>query len=175
MKRSYVVAVIGGACAGSEIAARLQELGVEVVVFEQNALPYGKIEDGLPRWHAKLQSKEKKAIDEKLDQEGIHFVPLCGLGRDIQLETLKRDWQLPMIILANGAWRDRELKVPGVEKITDDSFLYQNPLIYWFNHEHEPNYQGKTYQIPQGPVIVGGGLASIDVAKLCQFELIHFW
>jgi len=53
----HVVAVIGGATAGAEIAARLADLGARVVVFEQNARPYGKIEDGLPGRHVGLCKK----------------------------------------------------------------------------------------------------------------------
>lgn len=172
MKGKYFVAVVGGACAGSEIAAQLNELGVEVVVFEQNPLPYGKIEDGLPRWHEKLQHKEMGKIDEKLSREGVYYVPQCTLGEDLTLDTLVDEWQLPMVILATGAWRDRVLVVPGLEDVTDESFVYQNPFVYWFNHFHEPNYKGPHYEIPNGPVVIGGGLASIDVAKICQFQLI---
>ena len=35
-----------------------KERGINVVVFEQNIRPYGKIEDGLPKWHVKLQIQE---------------------------------------------------------------------------------------------------------------------
>ena len=45
----HVVAIFGGACAGSTAADILAAHGAEVVVFEQNIRPYGKIEDGLPR------------------------------------------------------------------------------------------------------------------------------
>lgn len=172
MKGKYLVAVVGGACAGSEIASQLNDLGVEVVVFEQNPLPYGKIEDGLPRWHEKLQKKEMGKIDEKLAQPGIHYVPLCALGEGVSLDDLIEQWRLPMVILATGAWRDRVLQVPGLEDVTDDSFVYQNPFVYWFNHFHEAHYKGKQFSIPNGPIVIGGGLASIDVAKICQFQLI---
>jgi NADPH-dependent glutamate synthase beta subunit-like oxidoreductase len=47
----HAVAVVGGATAGAEAAGMLAARGVTVVVFEQNPRPYGKIEDGLPRWH----------------------------------------------------------------------------------------------------------------------------
>ncbi len=60
------VAVIGGAVAGAEMAGRLAEAGTEVVVFEQNPRPYGKIEDGLPRWHHALRNKEYTTIGKHL-------------------------------------------------------------------------------------------------------------
>ena len=44
---THCVAVIGGATAGAEVAGRLAAQGAEVVVFDQNPRPYGKVEDGL--------------------------------------------------------------------------------------------------------------------------------
>ncbi len=55
----HYVVVFGGAVAGSEAASQLAERGIRVIVFDQNALPYGKIEDGLPLWHVKLHDKRR--------------------------------------------------------------------------------------------------------------------
>ena len=73
--RGHLVAVIGGATAGAEVAGRLAERGVRVVVFEMNPRPFGKIEDGLPRWHVGLRQKEYETIREKLSRPGVEFVP----------------------------------------------------------------------------------------------------
>lgn len=173
MDTSYMVAVVGGACAGSAITAELTDLGMDVIVIEQNHLPYGKIEDGLPRWHGKLQNKEMKTIDERMAHPKVHFVPACKLGEDLTLDQLRNDWGLPLVVMANGAWRDRPLWIEGVDQVRDDSFVYQNPLVYWFNHCHEPHFSGKSYKIQPGTVVIGGGLASVDVAKICQFELVR--
>lgn len=81
-----MVAVVGGATAGAEIAARLSERGAEVVVFDQNLRPYGKIEDGLPRWHAALRSKEYNTINTKMTMPRVHFCPLTKLGKDISVK-----------------------------------------------------------------------------------------
>lgn len=172
MVKSKVVAVVGGACAGSEIASKLAALGMQVIVFEQNPLPYGKIEDGLPCWHKKMQDREMSHIDEKLSHEKIQYVPNCALGKDIQLDELFDAWGLNLVVMATGAWRDRALNVKGVSEITNDSFVYQNAFVYWFNHQHEPHFNGKRYRIGKKPVIIGGGLASIDMAKICQFQRV---
>ena len=84
----YVIGVVGGATAGAETAALLAERGAAVVVFEQNARPYGKIEDGLPRWHVKLRAKEYETVNERLDRPDVHFVPLTKIGRDIDFREL---------------------------------------------------------------------------------------
>lgn len=164
------IAIIGGATAGAEAAARLREAGALCVVFEQNDRPYGKVEDGLPLWHRALRNKEYRTIDEKLDRPGISFVPATGIGRDVTFNELLEDWGFDLILLANGAWRDRPLPVSGADTYINRGLVYQNPLIYWFNHYREAGYDGPTYDVKDGAIVVGGGLASIDVAKVLQIE-----
>ena len=81
--KKHYIAVIGGSISGSEAANLLAQNGFRVVVFEMNALPYGKIEDGLPKWHVNLRNRQEKEIDNKLDHENIRFVPMVKIGRDI--------------------------------------------------------------------------------------------
>jgi len=166
----YAVAVIGGATAGAEIASQLAERGVEVTVFEQNPRPYGKIEDGLPRWHVALRRKEYAAIDARLSRPGVHFVPQTRVGRDLDFGELARDWGFTAVVLASGAWRDRPLPVEGADRWVGRGLVYQNPFIIWFNHAEEPGYTGERYRPADGALVVGGGLASIDVVKVLMLE-----
>jgi len=170
-KPHHFVAVIGGAVSGSVAAEILAENGVEVAVIEQNDRPYGKIEDGLPRWHVHQRHKEYEKIDARLSKEGIHFVPRTKLGEDLSFTDLVDEWGLSGVLLANGAWRDRPLGVPGCDDYVGKGIEYQNPFIYWFNHKEEKGFQGRQIDIPDGTVVFGGGLASIDVVKVCQLEL----
>ncbi len=169
MGSKKVVAICGGAVAGSEAARVCVESGAIALVFEQNVRPYGKIEDGLPRWHDKLRAKEYKAIDENLSREGVHFIPHTRLGEDITFG----EWadELSAVMLACGAWADRRLPVPDADRFVGRGLLYQNPFVYWFNHYLEDDYDGPRYEVPDGAIVVGGGLASIDVAKILNFEL----
>jgi len=166
----HIVAVIGGATAGAEVASRLAEAGIRVVVFEMNPRPYGKIEDGLPRWHHGLRHKEYETVGEKLSQAGVEYVPNTKIGRDIPFEALAREWGFSAVILANGAWRDRPLPVEGAERYVGKGLIYQNPFIIWFNHCDEKNYAGERFVPEDGALVVGGGLASIDVAKVHMLE-----
>lgn len=168
-KGSHVVAVFGGASAGSVAAEILASRGVQVVVFEQNLRPYGKIEDGLPRWHKQQRHMEYRKIDQRLSRPGVTFVPGTKLGRDIDFADAI-SWGWSAVLLANGAWRDRPLDVPEADRLLDHGFAYQNPFVYWFNHYAETAYAGPRYDVPDGAVCVGGGLASIDVVKICQIE-----
>ncbi len=171
-KKSHYVAVVGSAVSGSEAANLLAEKGVRVVVFDQNTLPYGKLEDGLPKWHEKLRDKQEAEIDRKLDNDKIRFIPNIKVGKDISFQDLV-DMGFSAVILANGAWKDRPLPVPGIDKFKDKQLIYQNDLLKWYNHYHEPDYKGKNYKIEDGVVVIGGGLASLDVIKLAMMELVE--
>jgi len=57
IKPGHLAVVVGGAVAGAEAVAQLTARGIRCVVLEQNPRPYGKIEDGLPRWHVKLRAQ----------------------------------------------------------------------------------------------------------------------
>jgi len=168
---NHVVAIVGGSTAGAEVAAALSARGVETVVFEQNDRPYGKIEDGLPRWHVALRRKEYATISSKLARPHVHFVPRTKLGRDLDFEDVARRWGFTGVVLAIGAWRDRPLPIPGADAYVDRGLVYQNSFIYWFNHFVEKGYSGPVYEVPDGTIVVGGGLASIDVVKVLQLEM----
>jgi ferredoxin--NADP+ reductase len=160
------VAVIGGATAGAEVAHRLAERGILVAVFEQNPRPFGKIEDGLPRWHEGLRAKEYNTIREKLSHPLVHFVPSTKVGRDLEFKDLVNEWGFTCVVLANGAWRDRPLPVPDADSYVGKGLVYQNPFVIAFNHAEDPTFSGETFDIVDGSIVVGGGLASIDVAKI---------
>lgn len=168
--REHFVAVIGGAISGSVAAEVLADHGIRVAVFEQNVRPYGKIEDGLPRWHVEQRKQEYARIDARLRKPGVYFIPCTKLGRDIDFDDLSKNWGFSAVILANGAWRDRDLGVSEVNQCIGKGFVYQNPFIYWYNHKNERGFTGPRYETPDGALVVGGGLASIDVVKVLQLE-----
>src|ERR1700683_2145073 len=167
---THFVAVVGGAISGSVAAEILADRGVRVAVIEQNKRPYGKIEDGLPRWHVEQRKQEYGRIDARLKKPGVYFVPCTKLGRDLEFDDLCKNWGFSAVILANGAWRDRDLGVHGAAGFVDKGLVYQNPFIYWYNHKNEKEYIGLRYETPDEALVVGGGLASIDVVKVLQIE-----
>lgn len=166
----HVVVIVGGAVAGSEAAAICAERGIVAIVVEQNDRPFGKIEDGLPRWHEKLRRKEYQQIGENLTRPGVFFMPRTKLGSDLTLDHIRAVWRVNAVLLANGAWRDRPL-FPGSDAHLGRGLVNQNALVYWYNHAHELGYAGPRFEISDDPVVVGGGLASIDVVKILNLEL----
>lgn len=168
---NHCVAIFGGAVAGSEAAYQLSLKGFRVVVFDQSLLPYGKLEDGLPKWHHKLRDQEEKKIDEKINQPNIWFVPGVKLGREISFEEVL-EWDFSAIILATGAWRDRVLPIEDIDQYVGRGLYYQNPFVIWFNHHHQPDYQDPACEIKDDAIVIGGGLASLDVVKILMLETV---
>lgn len=168
----HFIAIFGGAVAGAEAAFQLSNRGFRVVVFDQALLPYGKIEDGLPKWHAKLRDKEEEKINQKINQPNIRLVPGVRLGRDIDFQEVLT-WGFSAIILATGAWKDRPLPVDGIDAFINKGLYYQNALVHWFNHKHEPRYNGPQFEIRDDAMVIGGGLASLDVVKIVMIETVQ--
>src|SRR5258706_15049029 len=97
----HFVAIVGGAIAGSVAAEILADQGIRVVVIEQNERPYGKIEEGLPRWHREQRKQEYGRIDARLKRPGVFFLPSTKLGRDIDFQDLCDNWGFSAVLLAN--------------------------------------------------------------------------
>lgn len=173
INNKHFIAVIGGSVSGSEAVNLLTNQNFNVVVFDMNKLPYGKLEDGLPNWHHNLRDRQIELINERLNHENVFFVPNTKIGKDISFDELKNEWGFSSVILANGAWKDRELPVNNIDKFVDKGLIYQNSLIYWFNHKHEKGYDGPVYEMKNNALVVGGGLASLDVMKIIMIELVQ--
>lgn len=170
-KSTHRVLIVGGAISGSEVAAQCVARGIPCVVMDQNAHPYGKIEDGLPRWHVKLRDAERDRIDGKLNHPLVDFLPNTRLGQHVQLEAMLR-WGFSAVVLANGAWMDRRLAIPDEEVIRGHGLVYQNEFVSWFNHHLDPDYCGPVHEVQDGALVIGGGLASLDVIKILQLESV---
>ena len=170
-ENTQIVAIVGGAVAGSEAVYQFTERGIRCVVIEQNDLPYGKIEDGLPKWHEKQRKKEMAQIDTRIGHELVDFLPNTQIGKDLTVEELLT-MGFSAVLMANGAWKDRTFPVKEIAKYEGDGFYYQNPFVYWYNHNEQPTYTGEQILVEDNAVVVGGGLASIDVVKILQVELV---
>ena len=173
LKSGHYVAIFGGSVAGSEAASELAKRGIRTAVIEQHALPYGKLESGLPIWHMNLRDRQEGIINEKLQNDLIEFIPMTKLGKDIDFNEFIKTRGFSAVLLATGAWRDRPIPVQGFDQFIGKGFHYQNPFVNWFNHRHEPEYNGIQFDVPDGTIIIGGGLASLDVAKIAMIEIVR--
>jgi len=103
------VAIVGSGPAGLAAAQQLCRAGHTVVVYEKADRIGGLLRYGIPEF--KL---EKHIIDRRLEQmsaEGVKFITNAEVGTKIRAEDLRREFDA--IVLAGGAERPRDLKVPG--------------------------------------------------------------
>jgi glutamate synthase (NADPH) small chain len=105
------VAIVGSGPAGLAAAQQLCRTGHAVTVYEKNNRIGGLLRYGIPEF--KL---EKHIIDRRLEQmsaEGVKFVANAEVGKTIQVEDLRRDFDA--VVLAGGSEHSRDLKIPGRE------------------------------------------------------------
>ena len=105
------VAVVGSGPAGLAAAQQLRRAGHGVTVYERHDRPGGLLRYGIPDF--KL---DRAVLDRRLDQlraEGVVF--RCGVevNVDLPLETLREEHDA--VLLALGAWRARDMPLPGRE------------------------------------------------------------
>lgn len=103
------VAVIGSGPSGLAAAQQLNRAGHSVTVFEKADKVGGLLRYGIPEF--KL---EKHVIDRRVDlmeQEGIKFKTNSHVGVNVEVEKLRREFDV--ILLTGGAESPRDLNVPG--------------------------------------------------------------
>ncbi len=105
------VAVVGSGPAGLACAQELARAGHAVTVFERDDRLGGLLRYGIPDF--KL---EKRLIDRRLEQleaEGVEFAAGVDVGGDLSIDELRAG--VDAIVLATGAQRHRDLRIPGRE------------------------------------------------------------
>jgi glutamate synthase (NADPH/NADH) small chain len=105
------VAIVGSGPAGLAAAQQLCRAGHIVVIYEKADRIGGLLRYGIPQF--KL---EKHIIDRRIEQmsaEGVKFVTNAEVGKNVLVESLRREFDA--IVLAGGAEHPRDLGVPGRE------------------------------------------------------------
>ncbi|WP_372773064.1 glutamate synthase subunit beta [Mangrovibacterium sp.] len=105
------VAVIGSGPAGLAAAAQLNKAGHLVTVFERDDRIGGLLMYGIP--NMKL---DKEVVQRRVDilaAEGIVFKTGVEIGKDVSAKKIHKDFDA--VVLATGATKPRDLKVPGRE------------------------------------------------------------
>ena len=112
-KTNKKVAVIGSGPSGLACAQQLARAGHDVVVFEKNERIGGLLRIGIPDF-----KMEKNLIDRRMEQmkrEGVEFRVNCHVGKNIDINQLKIDFDA--IAFCGGSEHPRDLPVVGLSLI----------------------------------------------------------
>jgi glutamate synthase (NADPH) small chain len=160
----YRVAVVGSGPAGLAAAQELRRRGHGVVVYERADRIGGLLRYGIPDF-----KMEKRVLDQRLAQlraEGIELETGVEIGRTMEVEVLRRDFDA--ILLALGASRARELDVPGRRlagvHLAMDFLEQQNRRVAG---EHVPEEIAIT-AAGKRVIVIGGGDTGSDCIGTCH-------
>lgn len=103
------IAVIGSGPAGISVAWRLNQLGHSVTVYERADRFGGLLMYGIPNMKLPKEVVERRI--QAMRDVGIKLIANTEVGRDIDVETLKAEYD--RIVICTGAREARDLDVPG--------------------------------------------------------------
>lgn len=145
------VAVVGAGPAGIGCAYKLALMGYKVTVFEAMSKAGGMLNYGIPEYRLPrdIVNKEVKRIEDL----GVEFKYNVTLGKDIQLENLKKDYKA--VFVALGAQEEVKLGLNG-----EDSSNFFTGLGFL-----KAAADKKPIELGNDVVVVGGGNVAIDAAR----------
>ena len=148
------VAVVGAGPAGLACAHRLALLGHDVVILEAKPKPGGLNEYGIAAYKMP-DAFAQKEVDFVLQIGGIEIRNDQALGRDYQLNDLRRDYDAVFLGMGLGAVRQLGLEgedLDGVYNAVD------------FIAELRQSDDLKALPVGRKVVVIGGGNTAIDIA-----------
>lgn len=159
--RPLRVAIVGSGPSGFYATGALFKSGpaVHVDVFERLPTPYGLVRGGVAPDHVKIK-KVTRVYERIAANEGFSFLGNVTVGRDIQIEELRRYYDA--IILCYGAEADYRLGISGEDLAGSHT---ATEFVGWYNGH--PEFVNATFDLScEGAVIIGHGNVAVDVARI---------
>jgi NAD(P)H-dependent glutamate synthase small subunit len=153
------VAVIGSGPAGLAAADQLNKAGHLVTVFERSDRIGGLLMYGIPN----MKLDKAAVVDRRtrlMEQEGVKFVVNTHVGKDVDVHELMHEFDA--MILACGATKPRDLKVPGRELRGIHfavPFLHANTKSLLDSNLRDGQYLSAK---DQDVIVIGGGDTGTD-------------
>lgn len=155
------IAIIGSGPAGFYTAEALVKtcIGCRIDIIERLPTPFGLIRGGVAPDHQTTKRIAKKFEKTALLDE-VNYYGNVEVGRDVTLQELRNLYDA--VILAVGAPNDRNLAIPGADKLGVHGSA---AFVGWYNghpdfHDFEPNLDVNT------AVVIGNGNVAMDVARV---------
>jgi len=150
------VAVIGSGPAGLAAADQLNKAGHWVTVFERETRIGGLLRYGIPDFKLEKQYVERRI--NIMDEEGVRFKVNAEVGKNINPDMLKDDFDA--IVICTGSTVPRDLPIPGRElkgiQYAMDFLTMQNKEVAGDSVENKISAEGKNV------VVIGGGDTGSD-------------
>lgn len=169
------IAVIGSGPAGLAAADQLNKAGHWVTVFERESRIGGLLRYGIPDFKLEKQYVERRI--NIMDEEGVRFKVNAEVGKNINPDMLKDDFD--SIVICTGSTVPRDLPIPGRElngiHFAMDFLTMQNKEVAGDTIENKISAEGKNV------VVIGGGDTGSDcigtshrqkAASVLQLELM---
>lgn len=150
------IAVIGSGPAGLAAADQLNKAGHWVTVFERESRIGGLLRYGIPDFKLEKQYVERRI--NIMDEEGVRFKVNAEVGKNINPDMLKEDFD--SIVICTGSTVPRDLPIPGRElkgiHYAMDFLTMQNKEIAGDKIDNKISAKGKNV------VVIGGGDTGSD-------------
>ena len=172
------VAIVGSGPAGLAAAAQLNKAGHRVTVYEREDRIGGLLMYGIPNMKLDKRAVVNRRVN-LMKQEGVEFQTGAHVGVDIEIADLRRDHDA--VLLACGATKPRDLKIPGRELEGVHfamEFLTANTRSLLDSNLRDGNYIGAE---EKRVIVIGGGDTGTDCigtsmrhgcVSLVNFELL---
>ena len=156
----FAVAVVGAGPAGLACADFLSRRGAAVVVFEAQKYAGGLLADGIPEFVLPEGTVDREVA--RLRDQGVVFCFESALGRDVQLEDLRRDFD--SVFLGIGAVKARRMGVPGEDALgVGTAQQYLQHVKVAMSHEGELGFEVPF--VGRRVLVIGAGDTAMDAAR----------
>ena len=148
------VAIVGAGPAGMTAAYHLRLRGYTVTVFDSNEMPGGLMRYGIPSYRLPKEILDSEI--RRLSNMDIDFNMGVKIGEDLAWEKIDNEFEA--VFLAIGAYKEADLKIPGLDKkgvFSALEFLREINL-------------GKSPGIGKKIAVIGGGNSAIDCARVSR-------
>ncbi len=153
-ERLQQVAVVGGGPAGLMAAYELRRLGYPVTLFEAEPNLGGALRLYIPPFRLPREVLDREV--GVLERLGVKMRLRTRLGRDVQLEEVRRDFAA--VFLGLGANKPLRLQIPGEDL---DGVMDSLSFLKAYN-------TGAPLQVGGRVAIIGGGTAAVDAARVAR-------